>query len=60
MHPRKRLAGEANRFVAIVMETSVDGAVGVQRPRTYPGRPAKKREVEQAPKKSEAERAPKK
>ena len=39
MRPGKRLAGEANKFVAIVMVMSVDGALGVERPRTYPGQP---------------------
>ena len=34
-----------------VAETSVDGVVGVQRPRTYPGCPQKKSDAERAPKK---------
>ena len=49
VHPGRRLVGEANRFVAIVTETSVDGALGVQRPRTYLGFPLKKSEAERAP-----------
>ena len=51
VHPGKQaLVGEANRFVVMVTETSVDGALGVERPRTYPGRPLKKSEAERAPK----------
>ena len=56
IHPGKRLAGEANRIVAMVTErvteTSLDGALYAPgRLRTCVGRPPKKSEAEGAPKK---------
>ena len=51
VHPAKQLARKANRFLAIVTKTSVDSALGVERPRTYPGPPPQKSEAERAPKK---------
>ena len=51
MHPGKRVGGEASNFVAIVTDTLVHGALGVERPWTYLRRLPKKSKEELAPNK---------